>query len=77
VAAATKVVEQARRELHDLLIETERAYRSAARIAEKHRRLRNDVIRAAVQAGVSQTEIAGLVDLSRARIAQILRDGDT
>jgi len=72
VAAAQQVLQQASEELYKLLVDSERAYRDAARLAEKHRRLRNDVVRAAAQGGVSRSEIANIIGLSRARVAQIL-----
>lgn len=52
----------------------EKRYRQAASRAERLRTERNQAIREAVEDGKRQSEIAREMELTRGRIAQILRD---
>lgn len=51
---------------------SDQRFQAASRKAEKLRQERNNLIRAAVAGGVSMTEIARAIGVSRARVAQIV-----
>lgn len=55
----------------DKIKEAEAAYRAAFRRSEKLRAARNEAVRAALAAGISQADIAKATGLTRGRINQL------
>jgi len=58
---------------HDELVEAQRTYSELQALADKARDMRNDAIERALQARVSQVEVARITGISRARIGQLVR----
>jgi ribosome-binding protein aMBF1 (putative translation factor) len=57
------------------LRDAEKAYRDAAKLHDKARAARNDLVRTAADEGWSYEALAAVLDLSRSRVGQIAGKG--